>query len=147
MTKIRQFYNKSQKIAKCLCCDLCNQLLTDATKIIDCFHTFCKDCLYSKIEEEDLECCPVCDIDLGTDPLTKMRSDIILQNMRNHLFPLGKEKEAFEYLPKVLMKTNGHSMPQLQHSSTSSSATKRKLKKSKVADSEEQINKKMKIEN
>lgn len=45
------------------------------------------------------------------------------------------------------MKTNGHSMPQLQHSSTSSSATKRKLKKSKVADSEEQINKKMKIEN
>lgn len=60
--------------------------------------------------------------------------------MRNHLFPLGKEKEAFEYLPKILMKTNGHS-------STSSSATKRKLEKSKVADSEEQINKKMKIEN
>ncbi|CAK8571840.1 unnamed protein product [Lathyrus sativus] len=142
MTKIRQFYNKSQNIAKCLSCDLCNQLLIDATKIIDCFHTFCKECLDSKMEQEELECCPVCGIDLGTDPSTKMRADISLQNMRNRLFPVGKEKEAFENLPKVLMKANGHPIPKVQQTGTSSSRPKRKFKKSKVTNSEEQINKK-----
>ncbi|CAI8602897.1 unnamed protein product [Vicia faba] len=147
MTRIRQLYNKSNKIAKCLSCDLCNQLLKDATKIIECFHTFCKECIHSKIEEEELECCPVCDIDLGPDPFTKMRADISLQNMRNHLFPIGKEKEAYEYLPKVLMKANGYPMPKVQHFSTSSSTIKRKLKKSKgTSSSEKHINKKMKIE-
>lgn len=37
------------------------------------FCLVCKECIYSKIEDEELECCPVCNIDLGTDPFTKMR--------------------------------------------------------------------------
>jgi ABC-type long-subunit fatty acid transport system fused permease/ATPase subunit len=43
-----------------------------------CFFFFgldlvCKECILTKIREEELECCPVCNIFLGADPFTKMR--------------------------------------------------------------------------
>lgn len=47
MVRIRPFYTRSQRIAKCLSCNLCNQLLTDATKIIICFHT-CENFYWSQ---------------------------------------------------------------------------------------------------
>lgn len=44
--------------------------------LIDCFselHTVCRKCIYDKITEEELECCPICNIDLGCSPLEKLR--------------------------------------------------------------------------
>ncbi|WJX93251.1 RING-type E3 ubiquitin transferase [Trifolium repens] len=54
--RMGEFYARSEKIAKLMSC---NQLLTDATKILNCFHTFCKECIYTQIREEELECCPI----------------------------------------------------------------------------------------
>lgn len=47
MVRIRPFYSRSREIAKCLSCELCKQLLTDATKIIICFHT-CENFYWSQ---------------------------------------------------------------------------------------------------
>jgi len=38
------------------------------------FYAVCRKCIYDKITDEELENCPVCNIDLGIVPLEKMRS-------------------------------------------------------------------------
>jgi len=45
-----------------------------------------------KINDEDVDCCPVCNIDLGCDPEEKLRPDHNLQDIRNKLFPIKKRK-------------------------------------------------------
>ena len=36
----------------------------------------CRKCIYDKISDEELECCPICNIDLGCVPLEKLRLDL-----------------------------------------------------------------------
>ena len=38
------------------------------------FYLVCRKCIYDKITDEELECCPICNIDLGCVPLEKLRS-------------------------------------------------------------------------
>ncbi|KAG2585414.1 hypothetical protein PVAP13_6KG388866 [Panicum virgatum] len=48
----------------------------------------CRDCIMEKTNDEDLDCCPVCKIDLGCDPEEKLRPDHNLQDIRNKVFPI-----------------------------------------------------------
>jgi len=43
-----------------------------------------------KINDEEIDCCPVCNIDLGCDPEEKLRPDHNLQDIRNKVFPIKK---------------------------------------------------------
>lgn len=38
------------------------------------FRTVCRKCIYDKIMEDELDCCPVCNAKLGCAPLEKLRS-------------------------------------------------------------------------
>ncbi|XWS31481.1 hypothetical protein CRYUN_Cryun23aG0080100 [Craigia yunnanensis] len=70
------------------------------------FYVVCRKCIYDKIQEEELECCPICNIDLGCVPLEKLRPDHNLQDVRAKIFPLKRRKvKAPEVLPPVTMPT------------------------------------------
>ncbi|XP_058737972.1 E3 ubiquitin protein ligase DRIP2-like [Vicia villosa] len=83
---------KRATIAACMTCPLCNKLFKQATTISECLHTFCRKCIYDKITDEDLECCPECNIDLGCVPLEKLRPDHTKQDVRAKIFPLKGRK-------------------------------------------------------
>ncbi|RYR01039.1 hypothetical protein Ahy_B06g079903 isoform B [Arachis hypogaea] len=80
---------KRETIAACMTCPLCNKLFREATTISECLHT---KCIYDKITDEELECCPICNIDLGCVPLEKLRPDHSLQDVRAKVFPLKGRK-------------------------------------------------------
>ncbi|XP_054823870.1 E3 ubiquitin protein ligase DRIP2-like [Prosopis cineraria] len=91
---------KRETIAACMTCPLCNKLFREATTISECLHTFCRKCIHDKITEEELECCPICNIDLGCVPLEKLRPDHSLQDVRAKIFPLKNVKaKAPEVVP------------------------------------------------
>lgn len=47
-----------------------------------------------KIEDEEIDSCPVCHIDLGIAPEEKLRPDHNIQGIRNKVFPLKTEVDA-----------------------------------------------------
>ncbi|KAI4329715.1 hypothetical protein MLD38_028068 [Melastoma candidum] len=83
---------RGDKIASFLTCPLCHKLLREATTISECLHSFCRKCIYEKIQEEELHYCPVCDIHLGSVPLEKLRPDHNLQDVRSRIFPVNGKK-------------------------------------------------------
>ncbi|PSR94841.1 E3 ubiquitin protein like [Actinidia chinensis var. chinensis] len=83
---------RRETIAACMTCPLCNKLYRDATTISECLHTFCRKCIYNKISDEELECCPICNVDLGSVPLEKLRPDHNLQDVRTKIFPFKRRK-------------------------------------------------------
>ncbi|XP_041005671.1 E3 ubiquitin protein ligase DRIP2-like [Juglans microcarpa x Juglans regia] len=83
---------RREAIAACMTCPLCNKLFRDATTISECLHTFCRKCIYNKVSEEELECCPICNTDLGCVPLEKLRPDHRLQDVRTKIFPFKRRK-------------------------------------------------------
>ncbi|XP_020233339.1 E3 ubiquitin protein ligase DRIP2 [Cajanus cajan] len=104
MTMKRLVRVKRDAVAACMTCPLCNNFLKEATAISLCLHTFCRKCIYDKITDEELENCPVCNIDLGIVPLEKMRPDNSLQDLRNKIFPLNKRKDKEPVaVPSVLL--------------------------------------------
>ncbi|GMH11309.1 hypothetical protein Nepgr_013150 [Nepenthes gracilis] len=93
---------RRDKVAACMTCPLCNKLLKDATTISLCLHTFCRICIYEKLSDEDVDSCPVCDINLGCVPVDKLRPDHNLQDIRAKIFPFKRRKvEAPEVMPSV----------------------------------------------
>ncbi|KAF5466036.1 hypothetical protein F2P56_015994 [Juglans regia] len=90
-----------EKIAVCMNCPLCNKLFEDATTISECLHTFCRICIYEKLTDEELNHCPVCNIDLGCAPLEKLRADHTLQGLRDKVFPFGGKADSPELMPSV----------------------------------------------
>ncbi|VVA98609.1 unnamed protein product [Arabis nemorensis] len=74
-------------IGKCFTCPICNKFFVDATTIIECIHTFCRKCIRDKITAENLKACPVCQVDLGANPLEKLRTDNIWLDLRSTIFP------------------------------------------------------------
>ncbi|KAG9457373.1 hypothetical protein H6P81_001881 [Aristolochia fimbriata] len=84
---------KKGPLLNCLTCTLCLNLLRDATTITVCLHTFCKDCIYQKLEEDETCTCPICNVYLGCSPCDKLRPDNNLQELRMKIFPLNKKKE------------------------------------------------------
>ncbi|KAL3365022.1 hypothetical protein AABB24_010262 [Solanum stoloniferum] len=95
---------KRESIVACMSCPLCHKLFRDATTISECLHTFCRKCIYKKLSDEDLECCPVCNIDLGCVPLEKLRPDHKLEDVRAKIFPYKRRKvKAPEIVPSVTL--------------------------------------------
>ncbi|XLU30770.1 hypothetical protein S245_066836 [Arachis hypogaea] len=95
---------KRDTLRACMTCPLCNNLLKDATTISLCLHTFCRKCIYEKLSDEEVDCCPVCNIDLGCLPVEKLRADHNLQDIRAKIFPYKKRKTKIkepEVLPSV----------------------------------------------
>lgn len=90
---------KRDKIAACMKCPLCNKLLKEATTISLCLHTFCRKCIYEKLSDEDVDSCPVCDINLGCVPVDKLRPDHNLQDIRAKIFPLKRRKVEAPEVP------------------------------------------------
>ncbi|CAL1396481.1 unnamed protein product [Linum trigynum] len=98
------------KLAACMTCPLCHKLFRRATTISECLHTFCRRCITRKIEYEDLDTCPVCNIDLGPLPLHQLRPDHCLQDFRDKIFPYKRkrveaeaeaESQAHETMPSL----------------------------------------------
>ncbi|CAM0875805.1 unnamed protein product [Alopecurus aequalis] len=83
---------KRELLAACMTCPLCDRLLRDATTVSECLHTFCRKCIYKKFNDEEVESCPVCEIDLGCTPVEKLRADHSLQDVRSKIFPLKRKK-------------------------------------------------------
>ncbi|KAM1172003.1 hypothetical protein ACFXTH_022290 [Malus domestica] len=83
---------KRKKIEDCMRCPLCNMHFCEATTICECLHTFCKKCIYSKIVDEELDCCPQCNTHLGVAPLEKLRPDRMWDNIVGNIFPSDREK-------------------------------------------------------
>ncbi|CAN4112848.1 unnamed protein product [Withania somnifera] len=95
---------KRDTIAACMTCPLCQKLFRDATTISECLHTFCRKCIYKKLSDEETECCPICNIDLGCVPLEKLRPDHNLQDVRAKVFPYKRRKvNAPEIMPSVTL--------------------------------------------
>ncbi|KAK9735319.1 hypothetical protein RND81_04G198600 [Saponaria officinalis] len=93
---------RREKIAACMTCPLCDKLLKEATTISLCLHTFCRKCIYERLSDEDVDSCPVCDINLGCIPVDKLRPDHNLQDIRAKVFPFKRRKvEAPEISPAI----------------------------------------------
>ncbi|XP_009612826.1 E3 ubiquitin protein ligase DRIP2-like [Nicotiana tomentosiformis] len=93
---------KRDRIAACITCPLCHKLFRDATTVSECLHTFCRKCIYKKLSDEETECCPICNIDLGCVPLEKLRPDHNLQDVRAKIFPYKRRKvQAPEVVPPI----------------------------------------------
>lgn len=83
---------RREAVTPCMTCPLCHKLFRSATTIIECLHTFCRKCINKKLLDEEMECCPVCNIDLGCVPLEKLRLDHNLQDVRAKIFPYRRMK-------------------------------------------------------
>ncbi|XP_031123426.1 E3 ubiquitin protein ligase DRIP2-like [Ipomoea triloba] len=83
---------RRETIAACMTCPLCRKLFRDATTISECLHTFCRKCIYKKLQDEETDCCPICNIDLGCAPVEKLRADHNLQDVRAKIFPYKRQK-------------------------------------------------------
>ncbi|MBA0861488.1 hypothetical protein Goshw_028355 [Gossypium schwendimanii] len=60
----------------------------------------CRKCIYEKLSDEGMDCCPVCDIELGCLPVDKLRPDHNLQDVRAKIFPYKRRKiSAPEVMP------------------------------------------------
>ncbi|KAH9699177.1 E3 ubiquitin protein ligase DRIP2 [Citrus sinensis] len=93
---------KRETLGACMTCPLCNSLLREATTISLCLHTFCRKCIYEKLSDEEADCCPVCNIDLGCLPVEKLRPDHNLQDIRAKIFPFKRRKvQAPEVMPSI----------------------------------------------
>ncbi|KAI7732045.1 hypothetical protein M8C21_031461 [Ambrosia artemisiifolia] len=90
-------------LVACMTCPICNKLLKHATTIPECLHTFCRKCIRKKLTDEELECCPVCNIDLGCVPLEKLRADHNLQDARAKIFPYKRQRGITEILAPVTL--------------------------------------------
>uniref|UniRef100_J3LQY9 RING-type domain-containing protein n=2 Tax=Oryza brachyantha TaxID=4533 RepID=J3LQY9_ORYBR len=95
---------KRELLARCMTCPLCNRLLRDATTVSECLHTFCRKCIYEKLNDEEVESCPVCKIDLGCTPVEKLRADHNIQDVRSKIFPFKRKKiRAEEVAAPILL--------------------------------------------
>ncbi|KAI9084882.1 hypothetical protein K1719_033288 [Acacia pycnantha] len=93
---------KRETLEACMTCPLCHKLLKDATTISLCLHTFCRKCIYERFSDEEADCCPVCNIDLGCLPVEKLRPDHNLQDIRAKIFPLRRRKiKAPQAIPSI----------------------------------------------
>ncbi|KAI3787795.1 hypothetical protein L2E82_00230 [Cichorium intybus] len=95
---------RRDEIAACMTCPICNKLFRDATTISECLHTFCRKCIRKKLSQEELECCPICNIDLGCVPLEKLRPDHNLQDVRAKIFPYKRRRvKAPEFVHSITL--------------------------------------------
>lgn len=58
--------------------------------------TVCRKCIHKKLSDEEMECCPVCNIDLGCVPLEKLRLESVISYFQSviliYVFILDRHK-------------------------------------------------------
>ncbi|KAL6647599.1 hypothetical protein ACP70R_015036 [Stipagrostis hirtigluma subsp. patula] len=89
---------RCSSVAPRVTCGLCGGILRDATTVSECLHSFCRKCIYQKLSDEDIKCCPICSTNLGCAPLEKLRADRVLQRIKSMMFP-AKKRKAEEISP------------------------------------------------
>ncbi|CAM8930339.1 unnamed protein product [Rhodiola kirilowii] len=95
------------KLAACMRCGVCQKLMRDATTISECMHHFCRKCIYKKITIEEVESCPVCGVNLGADPLEKLRPDHNLRELRAKFFGSKRlEAQSANVEPELLSESH-----------------------------------------
>ncbi|KAJ6847080.1 E3 ubiquitin protein ligase DRIP2-like isoform X1 [Iris pallida] len=94
---------RREVLAACMTCPLCEKLLDDATTISECLHTFCRKCIFEKLTDEEVDWCPICNIDLGCVPVEKLRPDHNLQDVRSKIFPLKRRKVNAPEVPSITL--------------------------------------------
>nr|XP_025662692.1 E3 ubiquitin protein ligase DRIP2 isoform X2 [Arachis hypogaea] len=61
-------------------------------------------CIYKKLSDDEMDCCPVCYVDLGCLPLQKLRPDHNLQDIRAKIFPFRRRKiDAPQVVPSITL--------------------------------------------
>ncbi|XP_021904227.1 E3 ubiquitin protein ligase DRIP2-like, partial [Carica papaya] len=86
---------KREELETCMTCSICNKLFKEATTISLCLHTFCRKCIYDKLSGDDeMDCCPICDVELGISPTDKLRPDHNWQDIRAKIFPSKGKRTA-----------------------------------------------------
>ena len=88
-------WRSKEKLAACLCCDLCSSVLMDPVTAPECMHSFCRDCIdHHVLFGGTKNTCPVCKTDgletvLGPQPFQhgKLQFDPMLADMIRKLFP------------------------------------------------------------
>ncbi|XP_059635943.1 E3 ubiquitin protein ligase DRIP2-like [Cornus florida] len=84
---------ESETIVDLLTCVICNKIFKEATTINICLHTFCKNCIYQKFQEEESKCCPLCNKDLGSSLEQFLRADEKLNNIARTIFPPSNSRK------------------------------------------------------
>ncbi|KAI3714513.1 hypothetical protein L6452_21468 [Arctium lappa] len=64
-----------KEIKKCFICPLCGKTMEETVSLKDCMHSFCKKCIYEKLEDEDPKECPVCNREIGPNLDNYLRPD------------------------------------------------------------------------
>ncbi|KAJ6215560.1 hypothetical protein RDWZM_010060 [Blomia tropicalis] len=97
---------KFPDINDCISCVICKGYIISATKVPDCFHTFCKSCLVKHLQLSNTCPYPQCkQIVHPTTPLEHIRSDPKLQDIIYKLVPglheseLKRQTEFYGSLP------------------------------------------------
>ncbi|CAN6281704.1 unnamed protein product [Urochloa humidicola] len=134
---------RRSRIAPCVTCGLCGGFLRNAAVIPDCLHPFCRQCIVEEFTDNNISCCPKCDIDWGCNPLKKLRPDRSLQHIRSVIFPVKRHKvggisplhPAFVSLPSLSNQAHGvdhsakkadaHLMPEAMNGETETEADER----------------------
>ncbi|XP_074558851.1 E3 ubiquitin protein ligase DRIP2-like isoform X2 [Curcuma longa] len=126
---------RREVMVACMTCPLCHKLLRDATTIPECLHTFCRKCITEKLNDEETDRCPVCNICLGVIPMEKLRPDHNLQDIKTKIFPPKRSKiEALEEIstPMIPIKRKEKSLSSLvvstSHIATQTCSTGRRTK-------------------
>ncbi|KAK7282376.1 hypothetical protein RIF29_11083 [Crotalaria pallida] len=81
-------------LESCLNCPICHNQLNETTANPECIHIFCKKFVEDQITEVGIESCHVCEVGRGSDPLKKMRTEDILQSLRDII--LSEDKKIVE---------------------------------------------------
>ncbi|KAI8003074.1 E3 ubiquitin protein ligase DRIP2 [Camellia lanceoleosa] len=92
---------RSEGIATCMTCPICNKLFKNATTITECLHTFCRKCIYGKIAEEGLGNCPECKVYLGCAPSKKLRADHSVQDFKAAIFDSSNRRDPNPLLTTI----------------------------------------------
>ncbi|WZZ28355.1 hypothetical protein YC2023_011756 [Brassica napus] len=76
-----------QNVVPLFNCLICKKLFDHPTNITECNHIFCRRCIEDKFTGENLKACPVCNVDLGVDPLDKLKKEAQVRpnRSRRHL--------------------------------------------------------------
>lgn len=80
MTEKKERKVKLSDIKEHISCYLCKNYLNEATTIIECLHTFCKDCIVKHLNENNN--CPKCDLTVHqSHPLQYISFDRTMQDI------------------------------------------------------------------
>ncbi|KAF5181637.1 E3 ubiquitin protein ligase drip2 [Thalictrum thalictroides] len=83
---VKYLRGRRSVLKECFTCPICHALLKEASTISECLHTYCKKCIIEKLKPRVAKGCPVCKVDLGCNPVDKLRADHDLQDIRSKVF-------------------------------------------------------------